>query len=80
MPTMTLTNEQVVDLVKQLPPAEKRRALFALAEEAQAQKQARMAYAEAQLRQLCAERGLNWDTLSEDERETFIDDLLHEDV
>ena len=78
MPTMTLTNEQVVDLVKQLPPAEKRRALLALAEEAQVQKQARMTYAEAQLRQLCAERGLNWDTLSEEEREIFIDDLLHE--
>lgn len=78
MPTMTLTNEQVVDLVKQLPPAEKRRALLALAEEAQVQKQTRMTYAEAQLRQLCAERGLNWDTLSEEEREIFIDDLLHE--
>lgn len=77
MPTMTLTNEQVVDLVKQLPPAEKRRALLALAEESYTQKQKRMVYAEAQLRQLCAERGLNWDTLSEEERENFIDDLLH---
>ena len=79
MPTMNLTNEQVVDLVKQLPPADKRRALFALAEESYNQKQKRMAYAEAQLRQLCAERGLNWDTLSEEERENFIDDLLHEE-
>ena len=76
MPTMTLTNRQVVDLIKQLPPEDKRAALFVLAEEASLQRRARMAYAEAQLRQLCVERDLDWDTLSEAERETFIDDLL----
>jgi hypothetical protein len=31
MPTMTLTNKHVVDLVKQLPPEDKRTALFVLA-------------------------------------------------
>jgi hypothetical protein len=75
---MTLTNKQVVDLVKQLPPEDKLTALFALAEGAAAQRQARMAYAEDQLRQLCAQRGLDWDAMSEEEREVFIDDLLHE--
>jgi len=33
---------------------------------------------EAQLRSVCAKRGLDWDRMSEDERETFVDDLLHE--
>jgi hypothetical protein len=79
MPTMTLSNNQVVDLIKQLPPEDKRTALFVLAEEASIQHQERMAYAESQLRQLCAERGLDWDAMSEEEREIFIDDLLHED-
>jgi hypothetical protein len=38
-----------------------------------------MEYAEGQLRRLCAERGLDWDAMNEEERETFIDDLIHED-
>ena len=44
-----------------------------------ANREARMADAEAQLRRLCAVRGLNWDTMTEAERENFVDDLVHED-
>jgi hypothetical protein len=80
MPTMTFTNRQVVDLVKQLPPKDKRAALLALAKGAAAQRQSRMGYAEGQLRQLCAARGLDWDAMADEEREAFIDDLLHEDT
>ena len=79
MPTMILSNQQVIDLVRQLPPLPRRTALFSLAQEAARQRDERMAYAETQLRQLCNERGLDWDALSEDEREAFIDDLLHEE-
>ena len=78
MPTVALTNEQVVELVRQLPPLPKRAALISLAQEAYNKRSERMAFAESQLRQLCAQRGLDWDVLSEDEREIFIDDLLHE--
>ncbi len=42
-------------------------------------REARMTYAEAQFRQLCASRGLDWDAMSEVEREDFVDDLIHED-
>ena len=38
-----------------------------------------MQYAEGQLRRVSGERGLEWDKMSEDEREDFIDDLLHQD-
>ena len=38
-----------------------------------------MQYAQEQLRRVSAERGQEWDKLSEDEREAFVDDLLHED-
>ena len=79
MPTIQLTDEQVIELVKQLPPEWKRTALLILAEETHAQRETRLDYAEAQLRRLCTERGLDWDTMSEEERETFIDDLIHED-
>jgi len=79
MPTLRVTDDQVIELIKQLPPERKQAVLFALAKDAAAERGTRMAYAEEQLRRLCAERGLNWETMSEDERETFIDDLVHED-
>jgi len=78
MPSVTLTDDQVVELVKQLPAQQKRAVLLVLAEAAQTRRDERMAHAEAQLRQRAAERGLNWEALTEDEREAFIDDLLHE--
>lgn len=48
-------------------------------EDARARREARLEYAEAQVRRLAAERGLNWDAMSEEEREAFADDLVHED-
>lgn len=79
MAIMTLSNEQVVDLVRQLPPEEKLVALKTLAAEAYSSRQVRMAYAENQLRQLAAERGMDWGMMTEADRESFIDDLLHEE-
>ena len=38
-----------------------------------------MDYAELQLRRLCASRELDWDAMTEDEREAFVDTLIHED-
>ena len=61
-------------------PAEERRALLlAIAEQAAANREARIDRAETQFRQLCTERGLDWDAMTEAERENFVDDLLHED-
>ena len=79
MPILELSDAQVVELVKQLPPERQRAALLALAAGAAQRREERMQYAEAQLRRVSAERGLEWDKMSEDEREDFIDDLLHED-
>jgi hypothetical protein len=76
---LELTDEQVVDLVKQLSPERRRAALLALAEGAGERRAERMKYAEAQLRAACAARGLNWDKMSEEEHEAFIDELIHED-
>lgn len=39
----------------------------------------RIQHSEAQLRRFSAERGLDWDKMSEDQREAFVDDLVHED-
>ena len=77
--TVELTTDQVIDFVQQIPPEEKREVLLALAEQAEANRASRMDYAEAQLRKLCASRELDWDTMTEEERENFVDDLIHED-
>jgi hypothetical protein len=35
--------------------------------------------AEERLRTLAGERGLQWDVMGDDERQAFVDDLIHED-
>lgn len=75
MATLTLTDEQVIDLVKQLSPERRREALLALAGFGREQ---RMLRTEERFRQLCADRGLDWDRMSEAEREAFVDDIVHE--
>ena len=77
--TVELTTDQIVSFVQQMPPGERQALLLKIAEQAAANGEARMADAEAQFRRLCAERGLNWDTMTESERENFVDDVIHED-
>jgi len=78
MSVLELTDEQVLSLVRQLPAESKKAALLALAQEAGRRRDERMAYAEAQLRRRARERGFDWDKLTEDEREAFVNRLLHE--
>ena len=77
--TVELTTDQVVSFVQQMPPEERQALLLKIAEQAAANREACIADAESQLRQLCAARGLNWDAMTEAERENFVDDLIHED-
>ena len=79
MAVLELTKEQIFDLVRRMPAEQKREMLLLLAANAPAERAQRQQYAEEQLRRLCAARGLDWDALSADEREPFIDDLIHED-
>lgn len=78
MVTLKLSNEQVVDLIKQLPAADKKAVLEALGSDSNLWWEIRLAQGEEQLRQLSSQRGLDWDNITEEEREQFIDDLLHE--
>ncbi len=78
MSVLELTDEQVLSIVRQLPPQSKKAALLALAQDASARRQERMAFAEEQLRARARERGLNWETMDEDAREEFVNGLLHE--
>ena len=77
--TLELTTEQIIDLVQQMPPEEKFLVVRALTKETPAEREERMKYAESKVRQLCAQRGLDWDAMTEDERLYFINDIVHED-
>jgi hypothetical protein len=79
MSMLELTKEQIFDLVQRMPAEQKREMLLLLAANAPADRAKRQKFAEDQLRRLCAARGLDWGALSADEREAFIDDLIHED-
>ena len=78
MSVLELTDEQVLSLLRQLPAPSKKAALFALAEDASRRRDERLTQAEQQLRLRARERGLDWGLMNEDERETFVNSLLHE--
>jgi len=78
MVTLTLSDQQIVDLVKQLPPISKQAVLDVLIAERELWWNLILARGEQKLRNLTKQRGLDWDKMSEDEREGFVDDLLHE--
>jgi hypothetical protein len=75
---LDLTDDQLIALFKQLPPERQRAILSALKTESDAWWEARHRAGQQQLRRLAVERGLNWDTLIELEREALVDDLVHE--
>jgi hypothetical protein len=78
MATLSLTDEQVMQLVKQLPPQTKQRVLMDLNAERDQWWQMTARDGERDMRRLAAAKGLDWDTMSEAQREVFVDDLLHE--
>ena len=77
--TIQLTTEQVIDFLQQMPSEEKLKVMKALAKQARAGYKEHRKHAESKVRELCTERGLDWDAMSEEERLYFIDDIVHED-
>ena len=78
MTTLALTDEQVVQLVKQLPPEAKQRVLLDLNAERGSWWNTAASAGEQDMRRLASERDHNWDSMTETQREKFVDDLLHE--
>jgi hypothetical protein len=78
MVTLTLSDKQVVELVKQLPPESKQAVLDALIGERGQWWDLIVTQGEEKLRALATQRGLDWDKMPEIEREEFVDNLLHE--
>lgn len=67
----------MVEVLKQLSPSAKKSVLRALIPEMDTLDEI-VQYGDQRIRALCTKRGIDWDTLSEQERESLIDELLHE--
>lgn len=77
MPKLELTVGQVIELVKQLPREDKSAVLHALNQDRDVKAEDKSKREEQHLRALSAERGLDWDRLSEDDRDVLARSLLH---
>ena len=78
MPNLTLSNEQVIDLFKQLPEAQQREEYKILILSQWRQLEPVFNEGAERARIVAKERGYDWDTMTEDEREEFIDEIVHE--
>jgi hypothetical protein len=78
MVTLTLSNDQVIELIRQLPPDGKKAVLDALGTDTNLWWEIRLAHGEKQLERLASKSGLTWGDLSEDGPEELIDKMLHE--
>ena len=74
---LEIPESQVVDWAQQVSVEAKRAILRALIPRLD-EFEGLIDYGNQRIRALCAERGIDWDSLSESEREHLIDDLLHE--
>lgn len=78
MVRLDLTEQQVVELVRQLRPEGQVAVLEALGQERELWWQRMLDHGEVELGRICSQRGLDWQKMSEEDREAFIDDYLHE--
>jgi hypothetical protein len=79
MPTLELTDDQVLRLIEQLPPEKQRSVYQQLVSKDWEQWIASAEGAQASVRELAQARGLDWDALDDAQRLSFIDDLVHDD-
>lgn len=79
MPIVTLSNEQVVELVKQLPVEQQMEVFRLLLLQQWGKWESLSRYGSDKARLVAQERGYDWDAMTEEEREAFIDNVVHED-
>ncbi len=79
MPTVTLSNEQVVELVKQLPAQQQVEVFRLLLLQHWETWASLSSYGADRARLVADERGYDWDAMTEGEREAFVVGVVHED-
>ena len=79
MPTLTVTQEQVLELVNQLPQEGQAQVLAKLLAKRGSFREDLARQMNDRLRILATGRGRNFDEMTEDQIDDFINDLVHED-
>jgi hypothetical protein len=79
MVTLNEQERQVLDIIGTLTAERRRLVLYELAKDSKEAWQQNTAYAEQQMRRLAGERGQDWDRMTDERRQQFVDDLLHEE-
>ena len=79
MATLQLTDEQVIELAGQLPADKQQTLLERLVQRVWPRWAELSQYGQERARTVAAERGLDWEAMTEPEREAFIDKVVHED-
>jgi hypothetical protein len=79
MATLILSDEQVIELVKQLPVKQQVEVFRFLLLQQWGKWESLSCYGAEKARLSAQERGLDWNAMTEEEREAFIDDVVHED-
>jgi hypothetical protein len=76
--TLEVPEDQVVEWIRGLPPETKHALVKALVP-ALDDLNRLVEYGDERIRALCAERGIDWGSLGETERERLVDEILHEE-
>lgn len=79
MATLILSDEQVIELVKQLPVEQQVEVFRFLLLQQWGKWESLSHYGAEKARLVAQGRSLDWDAMTEEEREAFIDDVVHED-
>ncbi len=79
MPVLNLTNEQVIELIKQLPSEQQEMLFDFLILKFWPSWSELSAYGEELAKKIASRYGRNWEGMAEEEREEFIADLVYED-
>jgi hypothetical protein len=77
MPKIDIPENEIVDALDQLSPAARRQALRRLLPTAGYLERA-VERNQARIMKIAQGRGLDWNTLSEQQREDLVDEILHE--
>lgn len=75
--TLEIPEKQLVEWVQRLSPSVKQPVLRALIPEMDALEQL-LQYGNERIHEVAAQRGIDWESLNEQQREKLINDILHE--
>ena len=79
MVTLQLTDEQAINVIEQLPLEQRQRLIRQLLQREREIWEELARAGQPGARAAAAARGRDWDKMTEEERDEFIDDVLHED-